>query len=158
MVLNLGVMALAALVPILVGFVWYNSKVFGNAWMKVNNFKQSDVEGANMPIILGLTYVFSFMMTLVIGGLVIHQNGMASLFVENPESADLAMMLEKYGMKYRTFGHGVFHGIFTSITFVLPVIGINALFERRGGKYIFLHFGYWLVSLALMGGIICQFS
>ena len=37
----------------------------------------------------------------------------------------------------------------------LPIIGINALFERKSAKYVALHLGYWAISLALMGGVIC---
>jgi hypothetical protein len=40
---------------------------------------------------------------------------------------------------------------------VLPLIGINSLFERKSFKYIFIHTGYWIISLALMGGVLCQF-
>jgi len=41
---------------------------------------------------------------------------------------------------------------------VLPVMGVNALFERKGFKYIAINVGFWTVSLALMGGIICQWA
>jgi hypothetical protein len=58
---------------------------------------------------------------------------------------------------FRTFKHGMLHGIITSIFLVLPIIGINALFERRGAKYIFIHVGFWAICFALMGGILCQF-
>jgi Protein of unknown function (DUF1761) len=37
---------------------------------------------------------------------------------------------------------------------VLPLIGTNALFERKSWKYIFINAGHWTVSLMLMGGII----
>lgn len=57
--------------------------------------------------------------------------------------------------KFRTFKHGSFHGIIGAIFFALPILGINALFERRGAKYIFLHLGYWVITMALMGGVIC---
>ena len=30
--------AMAGLIPLLVGFIWYNPKVFGTAWMNVNGF------------------------------------------------------------------------------------------------------------------------
>jgi hypothetical protein len=41
--------------------------------------------------------------------------------------------------------------------FALPVMGTNALFERKGFKYIAINVGYWTVTLALMGGVICHF-
>ncbi|MEM1124806.1 MAG: DUF1761 domain-containing protein, partial [Bacteroidota bacterium] len=32
---------------------------------------------------------------------------------------------------------------------------MNALFERRGWKYIWIHTGYWFITLALIGGLLC---
>jgi len=37
----------------------------------------------------------------------------------------------------------------------LPIIGTNALFERKSAKYIFINAGYWIVTLGVMGAIIC---
>jgi hypothetical protein len=39
---------------------------------------------------------------------------------------------------------------------VLPIMGTNALFERKSFKYVLINVGYWTISLALMGGILCQ--
>jgi hypothetical protein len=41
---------------------------------------------------------------------------------------------------------------------VLPILSINAMFERKGFKYIAINAGYWIITLGLMGGIICGFS
>jgi hypothetical protein len=46
----------------------------------------------------------------------------------------------------------------TGLLLVLPVMGTNALFEGKGFKYIAINCGYWTITLALMGGIICAFS
>jgi hypothetical protein len=32
------------------------------------------------------------------------------------------------------------------------------LFERRSWKYIFINAGYWILTLTLMGGIICAYA
>jgi hypothetical protein len=40
--------------------------------------------------------------------------------------------------------------------FLLPIISIIAMFERKSVKYIAINSGYWIVTLAIMGGIICQ--
>jgi len=166
MVFNLGVIAIAALVPLVIGFVWYHPKVLGVAWMKSCGLKKEEIQGANMPLILGLAYLFSFMLGTLVTMMVIHQNHLFSVFADNPDAAlagseinaYLVDFTAKYGMKFRTFGHGAFHGIFSGLFIALPIIGTNALFERKSASYIFIHVGYWVVSLALMGGIICQFS
>ena len=166
MILNLGIIALAALVPIVVGFVWYNPKVFGNAWMKACGLNEQDLQGGNMPLILGLSYLFSFFLGTAITMAVIHQNHFHSIFADSPAAAEVGSdlnvyiteFMNLYGTKFRTFGHGAFHGVINAIFLALPLIGINSLFERKGFKYIAIHLGYWTITLALMGGIICQFS
>ncbi|HPH81947.1 MAG TPA: DUF1761 domain-containing protein, partial [Flavobacteriales bacterium] len=69
-----------------------------------------------------------------------------------------ADFMSKYGNTFHTFKHGVFHGVLAGIFFALPVLGINSLFDRKSFKYIAINAGFWIVTLALMGGIICQFS
>ena len=66
--------------------------------------------------------------------------------------------MSKYGDRFRTFGHGLLHGMLLGITIALPVIGVNALFEQKGFKYIAINAGFWIVCMGIMGGIICQFT
>jgi hypothetical protein len=66
--------------------------------------------------------------------------------------------MDKYGNNFRTFKHGALHGVITGIFMILPVIATNGLFERKSFKYIFISSGFWMVSLALMGGLICAYN
>ena len=38
---------------------------------------------------------------------------------------------------------------------ILIVIDINSLFEQKSWKYIVVTSGYWMISLTIMGAIIC---
>ena len=67
----------------------------------------------------------------------------------------LADTMGKYGQNFRSFKHGALHGTISGIFFALPLIAINALFERKSGRYIAIHAGYWIVTLALMGAVVC---
>ncbi|MES2619038.1 MAG: DUF1761 domain-containing protein [Bacteroidota bacterium] len=154
----------AALASLVVGFIWYNPKVFGTAWMKSIGKTEEDMkQGANMAVMFGMTFFFSFLIALFLHGITIHQFGIYSLLANYPESqtpgAKIELLLNGKNIEamntFRTFKHGAFHGILTSIFFALPVLGTNALFERRGAKYILIHTGYWLVTFAVMGGIVC---
>ncbi|MGL4597493.1 MAG: DUF1761 domain-containing protein [Bacteroidia bacterium] len=164
--MNFLILLLAALVPLLIGFIWYNPKVLGTAWMNASGLTEEKLKGSNMIVIFGLTYLFSLMASTVISYIVIHQSGIYSTLASEegfgvPGSAIQTYIddfMKNYGQNFRTFKHGMLHGAVTAIFFVLPIIGINALFERRGFKYIMIHVGYWFISLMLMGGIICQFS
>ena len=60
-----------------------------------------------------------------------------------------------YGGAFRTFKHGALHGTMAGVLIALPIIGTNALFDRKSAKYIFINAGYWIVTLAVMGAILC---
>ena len=153
---------IVALIPLIVGAAYYHPKTMGGIWMRANGFKEEDLQGANMPLIFGLTYLFSLILGFFLTGLVIHQGQVFALMIpEVMESGSAAQttfteFMATYGDKYRTFSHGVVHGIITAVFFVLPLLAINAMFERRGWKYVLVHLGYWAISLALMGGILCS--
>lgn len=63
-----------------------------------------------------------------------------------------------YGDAFRYFKHGALHGLMTGIFFALPITAINALFEQKSWKYILINAGYWMVTLTIMGGIICAWK
>ncbi|GAA4278356.1 DUF1761 domain-containing protein [Aquimarina mytili] len=166
MEVNFLIAALAALIPMVLGFIWYNPKVFGTAWMNACGFTPEDLKGGNMALIFILSYVFSFFLAMMLNTIVIHQFGFFSTLMSDPdlmkegtETYQYAQdFMTKYGGNFRTFKHGALHGAISGIFFVLPVLGTNALFERKGFKYILVNVGYWTVCLALMGGVICQFA
>ena len=63
--------------------------------------------------------------------------------------------MNDYGTAFRTFKHGALHGFMTGLFFALPIIGTNALYERRSFKYTFVTGGFWIMCLTIIGGIIC---
>lgn len=158
---NFYMFFVAGLIPLLVGWLYYSPMVAGNAWMKSNNFTKESLEGANMGLIMGLAYLFSCFIAFMMAGMVIHQGGaFGMMYPEVMESGSATQqhfneLMQQYGDNSRSFKHGVIHGIITALFFVTPIIAINALFERRGWKYTLIHAGYWIISLALVGGLIC---
>ena len=77
------------------------------------------------------------------------------LTAESEEYKTAQMLFQKYGTLYRSFKHGFLHGAISAITLALPILGINALFERKSWTYILIHLGFWIITLGIMGGIIC---
>ncbi|HWY37497.1 MAG TPA: DUF1761 domain-containing protein [Bacteroidia bacterium] len=154
---------IAALIPMIMGFIWYNPKTFGKAWMKAADISEDKMKGANMGLIFGLAYFFSLLMAMALVTVTIHQAHIYSVFAGNPdfktEGSETQLMvkglMEKCGTNFRTFKHGAFHGTLAGIFTGLPIIGTNALFERKGFKYIAINAGFWIVCMALMGGVIC---
>ncbi|MEC4049621.1 DUF1761 domain-containing protein [Flavobacterium sp. SUN046] len=149
---------LSAFSALVVGFIWYNPKVFGNIWMKEAGLSEEKVKGGNMIAILGMAFVYSFLISFVLQFLVIHQTGAesATVGIKGVDPSVLENYMKAYGTTYRSFKHGALHGFMTGLFFALPVIGTTSLFERRSWKYVLISGGYWIVACTLMGGIICQ--
>jgi hypothetical protein len=119
-----------------------------------------------MPLIFGLSYLFSFMLATAINMMVVHQSHMASILLNEPgfkeKTGDVyAMYLDfmaKYGTNFRTFKHGAFHGTLSGLFVAMPILATNAMFERKSFKYVLINVGYWTITIALMGGVICQWG
>jgi hypothetical protein len=162
MEINWIAIAVSALLPLVVGAIWYNPKVLGKAWMQASGVTEEQVQTGNMLVIFGLTYVFGLLASLTLSFLVVHQGHLYSILVNEPgfgeEGSDMMRyigdFMANYGDNFRTFKHGAFHGLMTGITFAFPIVAIIAQFERRPWKYIWIHAGYWALTLMLMGAVI----
>ncbi len=162
--INFLAVLVAALVPMAIGFIWYNPKVLGNAWMKAAGLDEEKLKGANMAVIFGVSFVLSFFLAFFVQPMVIHQFHIMSSFydyqeqikdVATPEGALYKQVMDLVGSGHRTFGHGMLHGVMSGLFIIMPVMAINAMFERKGFKYIAINSGYWIISLGIMGGIVC---
>lgn len=158
--LNIVAVLVAAVSALVVGFIWYHPKVFGNAWMQAADMTDEKMKGANMAKIFGLALLFAFLLATALPGIVIHQMGVLSLIGGDSSVAlqSYSDFMSDYGSNFRTFKHGVLHGVIAGVFIALPILGTNALFERKSAKYILINAGYWIVTLGLMGGIICAWK
>lgn len=159
MEMNFLIFFAAALVPMLTGFIWYNPKVMGTVWMNASGMTEEKMKGANMGLIFGLSYVLSLLLAFGLSGIVIHQFGVFSLVGGDAElfsSGTAAAFMGEYGENFRTFKHGVLHGVIAGFAIALPILGTNALFERKGFKYIAVNVSYWIITMGIMGGVLCQ--
>ena len=157
----------AGLIPLLVGFIYYNPKVLGNASMNASGLTEERMKGANMVKVLGFTLVFGLMLSVFIMPIVLHALHLFSLVAtpgggppdpNGPGMQDAMAYFGKYGGNFLTFKHGAFHGIIAALFGIWPTLGIVSLFERRGWKYTAIHLGYWVITFALMGGVICAYG
>jgi hypothetical protein len=158
MEMNYLAIAVAALSTLVVGFIWYHPKVFGTVWMREAGLTEEQLKKGNMLKIFGLTLILSFLITMVIMALSVHQVGAYGMIGGQTTDETLPsfqVFMDDYGMAFRTFKHGAFHGFFAGMLFALPVIAITGLFEHKSAKYILINAGYWIVSLTVMGAIIC---
>ena len=151
----------APFASLVVGFIWYNPKVFGTIWMRESGTQPpKEGEKPNMLKIFGLSLVYSFFITWALYGFVIHQMAafQATVDITGVDASVLANYMAAYGETYRTFKHGALHGSMAGLFFALPVVGVGSLFEGRSFKYVLVSGGYWVVTCAIMGGIICAWK
>ncbi|QQR88242.1 MAG: DUF1761 domain-containing protein [Flavobacteriales bacterium] len=169
MQVNWLVQLLAALVPMLVGMIWYNPKVFGTAWMNAAGMTDEKIKGANMPVIYGISLVMAFLFGLAYKILADHGTMFDAFFRPVMEhgmgidattafGTELKGHIDAYVARYSSWTHGLAHSVILSVVVVLPIIVTNALFERKSFKYMMVNWGYWAVTIALMFMVVAQFG
>lgn len=156
----------SAFIPLLVGFIYYNPKVLGAVWMNATGLTEEKMKGANMLVIFGVSLLLSFLMSFFLFGLVVHQTDIFSLLINEKGFGEegsevmntIKSFMNAYGNNFRTFKHGALHGTLVGVFIIFPMITTNAMFERKSFKYSLINSGYWIISLALMGGTLCQWG
>lgn len=137
--INWIAMVVAAILPLVTGFIWYNPKVFGTAWMKESGMTEEKAKSMNPGKTYGLAVVMAFLIAFALW----------------PEVMLGGAPSDPHGTEaFMTFKHGAFHGALLGFTVAMPVLATNALFEQKSFKYVAINAGYWIVTMALMGGLI----
>ena len=164
--MNFVAIIVAALVPMVMGFIWYHPKVFGDIWKRATGLSDEQIKSGNMPLIFGLSFLFSLMMAMAMNTLGTHDSFIQGALyyitdrtMQPDPASEPGKWLEYYNTTLaasnHTFKHGAFHGFFLAgLLLALPILATNALFERKGFKYIAVNAGYWMITLTLMGGIL----
>jgi hypothetical protein len=150
----------AAVAALVIGAIWYNPKVFGNVWMRESGMTIEKMKSGKMAVIFGLSLVFSLLLATLLMQFTNHQWGAIGMVGGEPETAKASFeaFMADYGTEFRTFKHGALHGTLFGVFGALPIIGTIALFERKSAKYILINSGYWIVTLAVMGAILCGWN
>ncbi|WP_299108234.1 DUF1761 domain-containing protein [uncultured Winogradskyella sp.] len=156
--INLIAIPIAAVAALFIGALWYNPKFgFGITWMRESGMTEERMKSGNIAIIFGLALIFAAMLSFLLMQFTNHQWGALSMVGAEPELAEPSFkaFMADYGNTFRTYKHGALHGAMFGVLGALPIIGTIALFERKSVKYIFVNVGYWIVTLTVMGSILC---
>jgi hypothetical protein len=164
--INFIVVALTSVIPLLLGTIWYHEKVMGKVWMQENGIDPQTPNSRSMPVILGFSLFLSFLLAVSLMPVTLHFMGLYSMLADEPTMKDpnselsktVTTLMTQHGGHFRTFKHGVLHGVLMTICMVFPTIAITAFSEKKSWKYIGVHVGYWAICLGLMGGIISAFA
>jgi len=105
------------------GAVWYNPNVFGKAWIKESGVDpDSEAAKARMPLMFGLTFVLSLLSMLVLSQMI------------------------RPGMPV---GDVVQAAIIIGVAFIMPISGMNALYEGKSAVFFLINYGYHQVSITI---------
>jgi asparagine N-glycosylation enzyme membrane subunit Stt3 len=126
--INVPAIIVAAVLPFILGGLWYSPLLFGKAWMNVNNFTREEIENSNQIKKFVLSFIFFLLMSANLAG-----------FLASPET-DLSF--------------GILAGFLAGFGWVALSFGVIALFEMRSWKYIFINGGYMVVAFVLMGAVL----
>ncbi len=117
----------------IVGFIYYHKSLFGKVWMETLGLTDEKIKEANMGMTMGISLVMAFLIAFFMTG-----------FCNGTGQEDA----------FDTFKHGAAHGVIISLFFVIPIFITRGLFEQTSWKNIWINAGYWIITLALMGGIV----
>ncbi len=118
----------AALSTFILGGLWYSPILFGKAWMRTNNFTDSDVQTFSKARMFGWSLVFSLLMDVNL-----------AMFLSGPTT---------------NASWGMTAGALTGFGWVAMAIAIIGVFENRSWAYIAINGGYMTVAFTIMGLII----
>ncbi|GGI57721.1 DUF1761 family protein [Winogradskyella haliclonae] len=124
-------MILSTITPLVIGLTYFHKKVFGKALS--DSIDTSDKK-LNKFILVIVSLILSFFLSFFL--LNFNNDGI------NQEG------------DFDTFGHGVWHGVFIAITVVSPVVIITETFGLKRWKNMLIIICYWIITLALMGGLL----
>lgn len=124
---------IAVIIPTLTGFLWYGKFAFGNVWMASIGMTEEKAKEGNMGMMFGISFVMA---------------ALISFFLLNFNNG-----VGQEG-QFDSFGHGAAHGAIISVFLVIPIFITNGLFEQKSWTNMLINAGYWILTLALMGGVL----
>ncbi len=124
--LNYLAILVAAISTFVLGGVWYAPFLFGNAWMKENNFTQDDLKDGSARI-FGGAFILALLMAFNLAAFIGTESDV-------------------------TFG--VFAGLAAGLGWVAFAMGITYLFERKSFRLWAINAGYHVIAFTIMGAIL----
>lgn len=155
----------AALIPLVIGYIWYHPKLLGSVLKDSGDVNAEKLQTGHAWWVYPLAYIGCYFIAGSLHSIVIHQYGIRSMLANQPDlhtagtalNTTVQALLDKYADNYRTFKHGALHGAFTGVYLILPILAVITLFEKKRWTYLAIHGVYWIICLALMGGVVCAY-
>ncbi len=119
----------AAVANVILGMIWYNPRVFGNAWMAAGNIVPSERGKKMMPV----SAFLAFLAAMVV-----------------------AYVMNHFGIAWGVFDWigAIELAFWCWVGFVAPTMLGMVLWEQKPFKYYAIVAGYWLVSFIVMAVVL----
>ena len=119
-----------ALAFFVVGAIWYTA-LFGKAWQKAAGFTDEELQGGNMAVMFGLTFLAEVLIGMVLWHLIARTG-----------AAPHVVMMMSVGLAVGVMG---------------PAIGINYIYQRKSLALFAIDVGHFVAGMAAMGGVFLLF-
>src|SRR5262245_15268626 len=126
--INFIAVLVSALSTFVLGGLWYSPLLFGKAWMRVNNFSETDVATFSKARMFAWSFIFALVMSL-----------------------NLAMFLAAPGTNVVW---GMAAGALAGVGWVAMAIAVIGVFENKSWGYIAINSGYMMLAFVVMGAIL----
>ena len=114
----------ATIASFVIGFLWYNPKLFGTRWQRELGLSTEELENVNMGKLFGLAFILTFVLMFVLDSFII--NGIFE---------------------------GIKMGLRLGIGIAAAAMGINYVFARHSLVLWLIDAGY-IVLMMVVGGIL----
>ncbi len=97
---------------------------------------EEKIKGANLLLIFGSSFIYAFLISLLLQILVIHQFGASGMIGGDVTKVlpSYSAFMADYGTAFRTFKHEALHGFMIGLLLAFPLNATNSLYERRSFK------------------------
>jgi hypothetical protein len=112
----------------LLGFAWYTA-LFGKVWQAETGITEEEGKKG-----VGMTHGLALLMMIFLS------YGVNKIIGYHDEAS-------------QTFMHGALHGFLAALSFCVPAIAINYLYQKKSLKLFLIDAAYVLAFLALSGGV-----
>ncbi len=138
---NILAIIVAGLIPSIVGAIYYGP-LFGKAWRASLGKTEEELK----PSIPALAYGGSMLLSIFLASSL---NFTIGLVHKDVNDAGELFINSNF-----TFGHGALHGALIGFTVLMPVIVSLGIFHKLSWKTNAMNAIFWIICLAIMGGIL----
>ena len=161
---NYFVVIVTTIIPILLAKIWFSESI-RSLFKLAPSTSQNDLSNKSI-LFFAILLLLSFFFSISMHYQVIHQFHFKSMFLdevgfnESQGSAFKAFeyIMNSYGAKFRTYGHGMFHGLLSAIFIVLPILFLFKIEFNLTKKALFYYWLYFALTMMIVGSIICHFT